>query len=237
MKTQLFIKPALALIFLILTLFAFNTKTYASLITPVFINEIHYDNSGSDTNEFVELAGVAGTNLFNWSVYFYNGSNNQVYKSVDISSAFIFSDMSNGFGFYAIPLAGIQNGPSDAIALINDAGVVMQFLSYEGSLTAQNGPAIGETSIDIGIYQPSNTPEGYSLQLTGSGNRYQDFDWQLQHSASIGQVNYQQSFIAPTIFPTTAQATTVSEPTSFELLILTLILISSWQMTKRNQHE
>ena len=32
--------------------------------TPtVFINEIHYDNTGTDTGEFIEIAGPAGTDL------------------------------------------------------------------------------------------------------------------------------------------------------------------------------
>ena len=29
--------------------------------TPVFINEIHYDNTGTDAGEFIEVAGPAGT--------------------------------------------------------------------------------------------------------------------------------------------------------------------------------
>jgi len=31
--------------------------------TPVFINEIHYDNEGTEANEGVEVAGPAGTDL------------------------------------------------------------------------------------------------------------------------------------------------------------------------------
>ena len=32
-------------------------------VTPVFINELHYDNVGADVGEAVELAGLSGTNL------------------------------------------------------------------------------------------------------------------------------------------------------------------------------
>src|SRR5690606_35449458 len=35
----------------------------AQSATPVFINEIHYDNTGTDAGEFVEVAGPAGTDL------------------------------------------------------------------------------------------------------------------------------------------------------------------------------
>ncbi|WP_146108788.1 lamin tail domain-containing protein [Chromatium okenii] len=36
-------------------------SVYATPI--VFINEIHYDNTGIDTNEFVEITGIEGTDL------------------------------------------------------------------------------------------------------------------------------------------------------------------------------
>ena len=42
---------------------------------PAFINEIHYDNAGGDTGEFVEIAGAAGTDLTGWKIVLYNGAN------------------------------------------------------------------------------------------------------------------------------------------------------------------
>jgi hypothetical protein len=41
----------------------------------VFINEFHYDNTGGDTGEFIEIAGPAGTDLTGWSIVLYNGAN------------------------------------------------------------------------------------------------------------------------------------------------------------------
>ena len=41
--------------------------------TPVFINELHYDNAGRDAGEAVELAGVAGTDLSDWQLLFFIG--------------------------------------------------------------------------------------------------------------------------------------------------------------------
>src|SRR5215475_5677669 len=40
----------------------------------VFINEIHYDNIGTDTGEAVEIAAPAGTDLGGWSLVRYNGA-------------------------------------------------------------------------------------------------------------------------------------------------------------------
>jgi hypothetical protein len=44
----------------------------------VFINELHYDNAGTDEGEAVEVAGPAGTDLTGWQVVLYNGANGQV---------------------------------------------------------------------------------------------------------------------------------------------------------------
>ena len=38
-----------------------------------FFNEFHYDNSGTDSNEKIEIAFTAGTDLTGWKVYLYNG--------------------------------------------------------------------------------------------------------------------------------------------------------------------
>ena len=40
----------------------------------VFINEIHYDNSGSDTGERIEVVATAGETLSSYRLYLYNGS-------------------------------------------------------------------------------------------------------------------------------------------------------------------
>src|SRR5262245_52167181 len=53
----------------------------AFTISPadVFINEIHYDNVGTDTAEAIEIAGPAGTDLSGWTLVLYNGANGLVY--------------------------------------------------------------------------------------------------------------------------------------------------------------
>jgi hypothetical protein len=66
-------------------------------------------------------------------------------------------------------------------------------LSYEGSFTASNGPAAGLTSVDIGVLETSATPVGWSLQLGGSGNDYEDFSWQAAQTATPGAVNAGQT--------------------------------------------
>ncbi|MGB5246149.1 MAG: hypothetical protein WBN34_06345, partial [Woeseia sp.] len=149
----------------LLVLYSFASTAAAQ---TVFINEIHYDNDGTDSGEAIEVAGPAGTDLTGWSIVLYNGSNGAVYGTTDLSG--VITNQQAGFGTVVVsyPSNGIQNGSPDGIALVN-AGTVIQFLSYEGTLTATDGPASGMTSTDIGVAEASTTPVGESLQLTGSG--------------------------------------------------------------------
>ncbi|TDF34938.1 endonuclease I [Alteromonadaceae bacterium M269] len=160
--------------------------------TEVWINELHYDNNGSDTGEFVEVAGTAGTNLSGWKLLAYNGNGGRVYKTTNLSGT--ISNQQNGFGTRSFNISGLQNGAPDGIALIDDNGSVVQFISYEGTFTATDGDANGVTSTDIGVSETSSTPVGYSLQLTGSGNRYSDFSWQSASNDSPGSRNNGQTF-------------------------------------------
>ena len=81
-----------------------------------------------------------------------------------------------------------QNG----IALIHGITVV-QFLSYEGSFMANDGIATGLTSTDIGVFEPSNSNVGTSMQLTGCGTTYDDFGWMAGLTATPDSINEQQS--------------------------------------------
>ena len=53
--------------------------------SAVVINEIHYDNAGTDSGEAIEVAGPEGTDLTGWSIVLYNGSNGTEYNTTDLS--------------------------------------------------------------------------------------------------------------------------------------------------------
>jgi 2',3'-cyclic-nucleotide 2'-phosphodiesterase (5'-nucleotidase family) len=163
--------------------------------TPVFINEIHYDNSGADSGEAIEVAGPAGTDLTGWKLVLYNGGNGASYATMNLSGT--LANHSNGHGALSFSYSGIQNGAPDGIALVNSSGVLVQFLSYEGSFTASGGAANGVTSTNIGVAETDTTPTGHSLQLSGTGTSYEDFTWQAASTATMGQVNNGQSFGEP----------------------------------------
>lgn len=155
----------------------------------VFINEIHYDNQSTDTGETVEIVAPAGTDLSVYELLFYNGANGNIYGSIVLSGT-TPNQSNSGFGAIAFPFEGIQNGSPDGIALYHTpSSSVVQFLSYEGEMTASGGPASGETSEDIGVSETASTATGTSLQLTGQGSEYADFTWTRGAAASFGTIN------------------------------------------------
>ncbi|EDY80777.1 endonuclease/exonuclease/phosphatase family [Verrucomicrobiia bacterium DG1235] len=158
-----------------------------------FINEIHYDNASGDVGEAVEIAGPAGTDLSGWSLALYNGNGGATYNTLSLSG--IIPEQNNGYGTLSFPAVGLQNGSPDGLALVDSSATVIQFLSYEGTVIATNGPANGMTSSDIAVSEPSSSPEGQSLQLTGAnGTEYAHFTWQAPDDDSFGSVNPGQTF-------------------------------------------
>ena len=132
-------------------------------LPTVRFSEIHYDNGGTDVNEAIEIEGPAGTVLTGWSVVLYNETDRKLYNTTQLSGT--IAARCDGRGVVVIrPTGGIQNGPQDGFALVNASGEIIEFLSYEGVLTAADGPAAGKTSKDIGVSEPSDSPAGSSLQ-------------------------------------------------------------------------
>ena len=140
----------------------------------IWINEIHYDNAGTDSDEGVEIAGTAGSVLTNYSLVLYNGiewhrlrhqcfDGNLGRRTVRVRRRLVW-------------ICQESKMIRDGIALVKGTNVI-QFLSYDGVLTASNGPAAGMTSVDIGVKESGTTPVGYSLQLKGTGTVYSSFTW------------------------------------------------------------
>jgi YD repeat-containing protein len=183
------------------------------LPADVFVNEFHYDNSGTDTGEFIEVVvgpGFSG-NLADVDVLLYNGSDGSVYRTLNLATAFTLgasepvAGSDRFFRFFSVDLSGIQNGP-DGIAVINRTAVQLyQFLSYGGSFasTATGVPVIpvGTLSTNIGVSQSGSEAVGQSaLGLVGTGAVRTDFTWmKISGAFSKGQRNAGQSFNRPTL--------------------------------------
>ncbi|MGD9873094.1 MAG: lamin tail domain-containing protein [Kiritimatiellia bacterium] len=143
-----------------------------------WINEFHYDNTGTDADEGIEIAGAAGLNLTGYSIVLYNGGTAAPYGTSNLTG--VVDDEGNGYGalWFAYPVNGLQNGAPDGMALVYNATQVLDFISYEGAFAATNGgPAVGLSSFDVGVLEPGSDPLGMSLQLSGDGTNYEAFTW------------------------------------------------------------
>ena len=167
--------------FFTITVFVLLLCSFNLFGQNAWINEIHYDNVGADVNEMVEivLEDAGSYTLSNFTLYLYNGSSTQlnVYDQYSLDT-FTEGATINNFTFFSVPTPGIQNGSPDGLALAY-MGVLIpgQFLSYEGTFTPIDGPAIGIESVNIGVSEDGTTPIDSSLQLLGSGIQYSDFIW------------------------------------------------------------
>jgi len=157
-----------------------------------WINELHYDNDSTDTGEFVEIAGPAGLDLSGWQVQGYNGSDGGTYGTTANLSG-VIPDQGGCMGTLAFDFIPMQNGSPDGLALIDDTGTVIEFICYEGSFAATDGPAGGTMSVDIGVAESGSTPIGDSLQLAGTGAASADFTWQQEAPETPGLPNNNQT--------------------------------------------
>jgi hypothetical protein len=171
--------------------------------TPItWINEIHYDNVSGDVDELIEIVikNPGNYDLSKFLVNLYNGNGGASY---DTETADNMTE-GNTIGTYTFFTwssfaSGIQNGGPDGMALSYD-GTLIQFLSYEGTFTATDGPANGIESTDIGVSETGTTPVGHSLQLSGTGTVYTDFTWQEPATATPGALNNNQFLLYETVW-------------------------------------
>jgi len=163
-----------------------NTTGTTDMVEHPWFNELHYDNQGADSDEGFEIAGPAGLSLNGWKVALYNGSDGDVYDTIDLTGILPLQQEDRGAIWYS---AGLQNGGADGLALMTPFGEVVDFISYEGSLLALDGPAAGMEARDVSVSESNSTPLGYAIQLAGAGRNNQDFSWIPPSPASPGTLN------------------------------------------------
>jgi len=177
------------------------------------INEVNYDDVGADTAEFVELynASSGPISLTGYSLVLVNGSNNAVYKTVDLSAAGTLDPgqylvvcsppvvSSVPAGQKTLDLgtdsAGvIQNGSPDGLAIVSN-GALVDALSYEGAMTAAVVPGVGTVSLVEGTVLPtnvadSNTATGSLCRIpSGTDTNNAATDWKFSTTVTPGAPN------------------------------------------------
>ncbi len=176
---------------LLLAFASLTAYQVAAQVPDVRISEIHYDNTGTDSGEAIEISGPAGTDVTGWQVVLYNGNGGVTYDTRALSGPIPAICNSRGVVVLNYATNGIQNGGTgatdtsspDAVALVDATGAVVEFLSYEGVIAATNGPAAGLVSIDIGVRELGTEPVGLSLARNASGA------WAGPAAATFGACN------------------------------------------------
>lgn len=120
--------------------------------TGLVINEIDYDQPGTDTAEFVEIYNnsAGSIDLGDYQLQFINGTSDAVYMTVPLSGSlaagayFVLGTASVNHLDLELT-SSIQNGAPDGIRLERTTGELVDSLTYEGNLqTAGDG---GGTSL------------------------------------------------------------------------------------------
>jgi hypothetical protein len=173
------------------------------------INEIDYDNPGTDTAEFVEIFNPSTNtlSLANLALVFVNGANNTEYRRVNLSGnlpAQGYLVVANP-GVTVAPGAtvinfasasdNIQNGAPDAVLLFDTANhQVVDALSYEGAITA--AVLTGETGVfnlvegTAFTTADSNTANTSLSRLpNGIETDNSSIDWMLSTTPTPGTAN------------------------------------------------
>jgi DNA/RNA endonuclease G (NUC1) len=158
----------------------------------VHFSELHYDNSGTDVNEKIEIEGPAGTDLTGWSVVLYGGDavpDFSMYSTTDLGVTIPATCGTTGVIVIDYNVNGIKNakfngvGNPAGMALVDNTGTVVEFLSYEGTFTALDGPAAGRLSVDMGVSEDPPPAAGNSLHRDSQGV------WQPPSAQDFGACN------------------------------------------------
>jgi hypothetical protein len=99
--------------------------------TGLVLNEIDYDQVGTDGDGFVELenTGTSAVDLTGVALVFVDGTDSEEYDRETLSGSL-------DTGSYQVVAGDAQNGAPDGIALIDtDDGALLDALSYEGGIT------------------------------------------------------------------------------------------------------
>jgi uncharacterized protein len=156
--------------------------------TVPFISEFHYDNTGTDVGELVEVQVPVGATTLGWSIVLYNGSGGASYDTDPLPDVSPPAGGPSAVAVIDYPVNGLQNGAPDGIALVDAGGALVEFVSYEGTFTAVGGPAAGIASVDVGVSESGTGAVGNSLskRLNPTTGNY---EWQPEAANTQGVLN------------------------------------------------
>jgi vibriolysin len=193
-----------------------STVTVSTGANHLVINEVDYDNVGTDTAEFVEIYNPSPTaqSLAHKELVLINGSNNAAYQTIDLSVVPGGVVPAHGYLVIAGPNVTVmppaihfdpgwtqdevQNGSPDGIALIDTVGpTLVDALSYEGSITLAELPGFAAavslvegTALGAGVADTNTAPSGSLCRFPdGQDTDNASVDWKLCAAPTPGVAN------------------------------------------------
>jgi hypothetical protein len=177
------------------------------------INEVDYDNVGTDNAEYLELFNPSNmnTSLAGLSVVLINGATNDAYATIDLSPLTAL-----GAGKYLV-IAGagvtvpttavkldplwttdqIQNGGPDGVAVVDTVQQsVVDAISYEGSITAATIGGfsmpislVEGTALDSAVGDSNTVLKTLCRNPNGTDTDNAMVDWTLCNTRTVGIAN------------------------------------------------
>lgn len=131
-----------------------------------YISEVDYEGGANDN--FVEVVVPAGTDVSSYSLVVYNKdgtvaatlSFDPSTQTIAGKDVYLFDGTDPGF-------PDIKN--DQALALVDDTGTVLQFISFKDAITATEGPANGMAATQVGEHSGAQQ----SLATSDGGASYQ----------------------------------------------------------------
>ena len=189
------------------------TVTVSTGANHLVINEVDYDQIGTDATEYVEIfnPSAATISLTGKTLYLINGTNSEVYDTVDLSGAGSMAPLTYlvvaGAGV-TVPMTAkkidpgwtsnaVQNGAPDGLALVDTTNMtVIDAFSYEGAFTAAmlpgfaTPPSLVEGTALPATVADSNTADGSLCRHpNGQDTDNASADWAFCATLSVGVAN------------------------------------------------
>ncbi|MFZ1688196.1 MAG: Calx-beta domain-containing protein, partial [Flavobacteriales bacterium] len=158
-------------------------------VATLVINEIDYDNVGTDDAEWLELYnyGASTLDLTGFKVEFFNGQNSSVYKTITLASGtvaaggyFVIGNNATtpNINLVVTPTSNlIENGSPDAMGLRTPANIMVDAISYEGSVIA---PYVEGTGLALASADDNTTAAKVIARVpNGTDSNDNNADWKV----------------------------------------------------------
>ncbi len=137
----------------------------------LIINEIDYNQPGTDTSEYIELFGTPDLSIIGTRILFYNGDTGTLYRTITLNGS-LPADGIYVVGSLNVPnldqleftTEGIQNGP-DGLALLSAENVLLDAIAYGQTFIAFDGPVAGAILEDIRVADDAPSDANASAEV------------------------------------------------------------------------